>query len=222
MAIISNTQKYIFIHIPKTGGTTFTAGLANFNTPLDIEIGGTKFGEKLAPLYIEKYGLGKHSTALKMRNIIGKDVYSSFFSFAFVRNPYKRTLSTYSFLKSWRDWPQSKVMDQFSNIRDFITSDFFSKRGPDNILQPQYLWVTDDEGALIVDQVYKLEQLDVVYPALMNRLGLAVSNDEPLFGTLNKSKKSEGDIEIIENDAEVKEIILNRYQKDFQLFNYPE
>lgn len=89
-------------------------------------------------------------------------------------------------------------------------------------MQPQYLWVTDDEGALIVDQVYKLEQLDVVYPALMNRLGLAVSNDEPLFGTLNKSKKSEGDIEIIENDAEVKEIILNRYQKDFQLFNYPE
>ncbi|MCB0630649.1 MAG: sulfotransferase family 2 domain-containing protein [Lewinella sp.] len=219
MTLISNTYKYIFIHIPKTGGTTFTSGLAKFNTPLDIEIGGTKFGEKLALLYIEKYGLGKHSTALKIKRLVGEKTYADFFSFAFVRNPYERTLSTYSFLKSWRNWPQSAVMDQFSNIRDFIKSDFFSKKGPDNILEPQYLWVTNEQGDLMVNQVFKLEESSSIYPKLMDRLGLEYE-EGPMFKTLNTSKKSTADIEVIQNDAEIKEIILKKYKRDFQLFDY--
>lgn len=223
MSIISNTHKYIFIHIPKTGGTTITSGLSVFNTPIDIELGGTAFGEKIAPLYVEKYKIGKHTTAQKLKTVIGEDTFSKFFTFAFVRNPYDRILSIYSFLKSWRNWPKNKVMDDFSDVKEFLKSDFFlNEGGPSNILKPQYTWVTDNAQRIVIDQVYKLEDFGDHSAALLDRIGIKVEDPKLVFRTLNTSKKDNRDIEIIHRDEEIKGLILKKYKEDFKLFNYPE
>jgi len=67
MSIINNKYKFIFVHVPKNGGTSITNFLSSYSTALDIEIGGTQIGELLQTSYIERYGISKHSTSLNLK-----------------------------------------------------------------------------------------------------------------------------------------------------------
>ncbi|NEN90268.1 MAG: hypothetical protein F6K48_15660 [Okeania sp. SIO3H1] len=48
--IISENDKFIFIHIPKNGGTSVALSLEERLKYNDIVIGGTKYGDKLLGL----------------------------------------------------------------------------------------------------------------------------------------------------------------------------
>jgi hypothetical protein len=97
--IISNSRKFIFIHIFKTAGTTITWALDPFLRWNDIALGGTLFGEKMNIAYKERFGLLKHSSALQIKGIVGEAVWSSYFTFAFVRYPYTLMVSSYTWLE---------------------------------------------------------------------------------------------------------------------------
>jgi hypothetical protein len=73
--MISHEHKFIFVHVPKTGGTSIESLL---------DLSGAK-----------------HNTARQYRNFF-PDVWKRYFSFAFVRNPWDRVLSFYMFRKQVR------------------------------------------------------------------------------------------------------------------------
>ena len=135
MTIINNTHKFIFIHIPKNAGTTANMMLSNFTYWNDIELGGTVYGEALAPLYLRRFNIGKHTRANQVRNLVGERIWEGYFKFAFVRNPYARTFSVYRFLKKWRSWDGSQAMEQFKSFEEFLSSDLFGNNpGPNSDL----------------------------------------------------------------------------------------
>lgn len=75
--MISHKHKCIFIHIPRTGGTSIENHI----------IGGD---------YAKINLLEKHLTAEKTIEIYGKDVWNEYFKFSFVRNPWSRIISVYN------------------------------------------------------------------------------------------------------------------------------
>lgn len=94
---ISNSKKFIYIHLHKCAGTSVEVALSNTLQWNDILIGSTKEGETLQDTYRKLFGLHKHSSAQEIKDVVGDVVWDGFFRFSTVRNPYSLAVSQYTF-----------------------------------------------------------------------------------------------------------------------------
>ncbi|MCX2780154.1 sulfotransferase family 2 domain-containing protein [Microbulbifer thermotolerans] len=221
MAIINNTHKFIFIHVPKAAGTSITKLFSQYTTFKDLEIGATEFGEKIQSAYKERFGLSKHSTANRIKDIVGSH-WESFFKFSFVRNPYSRAFSIYNFLRQWEGCPDKYKLDirRFSSFEEFVTSGYWDRNpGPDYIFMPQAYWLTDqnDKDQIMVDFVGKVEELDKIVGYIFERISENSHVEEVKVPFLNVSK---GPPKINTFSSSVIQCINKKYARDFELFGY--
>lgn len=221
--IINHTYRFVFIHIPKAAGTTVTRTLSQLTHYRDQEIGGTELGEAAQKYFMKRFGIRKHSRAEDVMNVMGRDVYMSYFRFAFVRNPYTRLASAYHFLKSW-DGLSQEYRDQLNRYPDFcsfLESDLWTSanpgRGPDGIFQPQVHWLfsREAEPKLLVDFIGKTEHMSADMDAIMKRID-ANSNTQDA-GRANSSPRYELPQKW---DHEIVKRIQNEYKQDFSVLGY--
>lgn len=117
--LISHEHKFIFIHIPRTGGTSVekSLGLAMGMTDWKLQNGTPQ--EHLTQQDLKTPAEAKtaavrgmkHATALQMRDHVGLDIWNAYRKIAVVRNPLDRTLSVY--LKKLKG-------DQFKMVRPLL------------------------------------------------------------------------------------------------------
>jgi hypothetical protein len=246
--IISESQKYIFIHIPKTGGTSISISLEEDLKYNDIVLGGTKYGEKLQRIYKKKFGLHKHSTAYKVKEVVGDVTWDNYFKFSTVRHPITRIISIYSYLEKklssfWGEkikhsHPLSPLMRSYikaktdinkalkqeiswllkwNSSQAYLETKSFSEfiRHPKILLdlsfKPQWFWVSDDsQKELIVDQIYKLENINSQWIDLSSKIGFN--------GTLKHSNRSSS--KSIAINSEDRQYLAEIFKVDFEKFDY--
>jgi hypothetical protein len=100
--ILSRGRKYIFVHIPKTGGTALTLALEARAMKDDILIGDTpKARARKGRLHgVKSHGrLWKHSTLSDIAGLATDAEIASFFTLTIVRNPWDRIVSYYHWLR---------------------------------------------------------------------------------------------------------------------------
>ena len=85
VSIINFAHKFLFVHVPKSAGTTVTQTLSMLTCLGDVEIGGTEFAKMLERAYGPKFGVRKHSTGGELRKIVRDEVWTGLYKFAFVR-----------------------------------------------------------------------------------------------------------------------------------------
>lgn len=215
--IISQTHRFIFVHVPKSAGTTVTHQLSALTTYKDLELGGTSFGEGIAPYYGKRFKLRKHSTANEIREVVGPQTWSECFTFGFVRNPFARAYSIYKFLRSWQDWPGWEEMQQHETFASFVHSQFFEGDGPDRMLKPQRFWLRNEEGNLLTEFVGRVERLNQDLPHVFQRLGVEIHTEKA--GRKNQSSE-EGEWRKLYDDSSTVARVVERYRVDFDLFGY--
>lgn len=99
--IVSHGRKYIFIHIPKTGGTAMALALEGRAMKDDIMLGDTPKAKKRRGRVkdIETTGrLWKHSNLEDIGGLVDPDRIGDYFVFTLVRNPWDRMVSYYHWL----------------------------------------------------------------------------------------------------------------------------
>ncbi|ACK73910.1 hypothetical protein PCC7424_5861 (plasmid) [Gloeothece citriformis PCC 7424] len=99
MTFISNSKKFIFVHLHKCAGSSIEVALSDTIQWNDIILGSTQYGEKIQTVYREKFNLYKHSSAADIEKVVGDNIWNSYFTFSIVRHPLDRMVSLYTFLQ---------------------------------------------------------------------------------------------------------------------------
>lgn len=217
--IISNSRNFIFIHVPKCAGSTVTSLLSSAVRWNDLELGVSKFGEAIHPLYMARFGLWKHASAPEVRNIIGSDRFSQYFSFAFVRNPTARAVSFYTFVRKLHQssqdearaniekWPATKAMLATGNFSEFIRHPEFHKEPHMHDLLAEK---TEDGHRILVDLVGKVEAFEKDMRRICATIGVPFHDDYQRANTSSNAQEkpkhfyaSIDDLEYIYNSQQV-------------------
>jgi len=210
---LEQLDKYqcIFIHVPKAGGSSVKE---------IIGINGVS-----------------HRTILDYE-IFDQHKFYTYFKFAFVRNPWDRFLSAYTYLnelgynqdrllsaykylektgklpydKIWYD----RYLSNYENFESFVNS-LKDKRRARQILQglhfrPQYQFICDYRLNIKVDFVGKLENINNDLKYITDKLGLSKK-------LIHLNQSSHRDYKEVYN-KEMKQIVYDLYEKDIKKFDY--
>lgn len=188
-----NETKTIFVHIPKTAGISLLSAIYG-NVSLESH-----------------RSIFFNQTALNIKS-------NDFFSFTFVRNPFGRLYSTYKFLENGGINKHDEIAFQthFSKFTSF--EDFVMNGLNKNIIYqvthliPQYEYLCDWKGKIIVDFVGRFESLDKDVKRLSEHLAKEIK-----LNHLNKTSKV--DYAEVYTDQMIKKV-KNIYKKDLRIFNY--
>lgn len=206
--MISHDKKFIFIHIPKTGGSSIYKALGG-DRRNDPQHG---YSKKL------KFQL-QHATASELRTheFISESKFKEYFKFCFVRNPWDLAVSEWK----WRiENLPFLSLDRYAQptFKDFI------KKAPNwkgltgrrirRHLLPQYYFVHDREDNLIVDYVGRFETLGKDFKVICSKIG---ASDLEL-PSINQSRRVQSYKEYY--DEETFEIVGKQYKVDIDFFNY--
>ncbi|MCZ4367830.1 sulfotransferase family 2 domain-containing protein [Sulfitobacter dubius] len=100
--IISRGRSYVFVHIPKTGGTSLALALEGRAMKDDLMLGDTPKALKRRRRLqgVQAAGrLWKHSTLADVDGLLRPEEFAGLFCFTLVRNPWDRVASYYRWLR---------------------------------------------------------------------------------------------------------------------------
>ena len=204
--IVSHKHKFIFTAIPKTGTHSVREALRAHMGPDDIEQ-VRLFVEKRFPfpeLAAKRHG---HISLQQVRPILGEDIFSHYFKFAFVRNPFDRFVSYCAFATSREG---SFERDPKGVMRYFL---FQSPPLNHMVFQPQHSFLVGEDGELLTDQLGRVEEMQESYDAICARIGIPPA---PL-ARANSSRR--GDYRDY-YDQQLIDGVAKLYARDLELFRY--
>ena len=215
--IISDSKKFIFIHIYKTGGNSLTKELIKYARTRE-KISGYWPTRKIIYLINKLLGLQgagskwingvhKHAKAIDIRQYIGENKYNEYITFSIVRNPYDLLVSLYHYIK------QSPQHKEFNLVNKFTFKEFVL-REIENKAPRQSDFLTDENENIICDYIGKIEELDQFTKNLFLKLNLDFKGLEHT----NKSKRKSCYIDYY--DDELREKVNQYFRKDFELLGY--
>jgi hypothetical protein len=211
--MLSTGHRYIFIHIPKTAGTSISTILSEWRP------GGLDRAKQVLyyPKRVRPWLVGKHDKAVHIRARIGHDQYAKFFKFAVIRNPWDLMVSCYSWwTQSAVRWPvfesDTKYIAALGGFEGFIRSRYGACminefRG--NMLD----WICDDRGNVIVDQILRFENLDDDWKRTSRTLGM------PYMQLPRENQGTREDYRHYYTE-ETRQLIAWRFRAEIELFGY--
>ena len=187
-------ESVAFIHIPKNAGTSITKSLWGRNSP-----GHYKW-------WFYQYYFGAQR-------------YREMFKFAFCRDPYSRLVSAYRYLARGGNTPSDAKFskEHLAGCEDF--SAFVQKLSHSSSVfnwvhfQPQYPFVFNERGHLMVDHLGRFEH----FAEEIGHLGKILGREIPLTHEKNGGNT---DLGAFYDSDRTREIVAALYARDFELLGY--
>ncbi|MDJ0729444.1 MAG: sulfotransferase family 2 domain-containing protein [Crocosphaera sp.] len=216
--MISLSHNFIFVHIPKTGGTSIQSLLMKYSEDRIV------YKDKSNPnnsfwLFNDQLSLKKHSKLKEYKNKIDYDTYKKMFRFAVIRNPWDMMISWYFSPHSGRtQWDRDKFIKLLYSVprpRNFLLLPSLKTR----ILEKIY------ENLKIPDSLYNIKlDRDIDYLIKFENLESDWNKVCKLIGitpeTLPKKHKSKRLHYSHYYDDELKELVANKFVLEIKYMGY--
>lgn len=200
---ISKQRKFLFCHVSRTGGTSFSEEIRN----------SVKDAQRLR---------FQHLSMREAKSILG-DEFDELYKFAFVRNPWERLVSWYGLLAigapvrnpdEQPDWePDSPHWQKFDEFLEQASTQTIPDFRGDWLDYSQWLQLVDDEGNLLVDDIGRFENYAADSKRFLDKIGVPQTMPEKL----NTSKH----LHYSEYYSDFgKELVAEVFQDDVTNFGY--
>ena len=173
--IISPGRRYIFVHIPKTGGTALSLALETRAMKEDILIGDTpKARARRGRMRgLQAAGrLWKHSTLADIDGVVSAEDLRGMFCFTLVRNPWDRAVSYYHWLREQRFAHPAVGLAKALSFSGFLNH---PQTRTSFRLWPAAAYLRDRSGVDRCQLFARLEHLDADLAPLEAHLGFRVT-----------------------------------------------
>lgn len=195
-----------FFHTPKAGGTSVELFFLNDD---GVKISHYNLSKHLSKDQKEKYKIAtkwnpfpyasQHATC---ECVTQTDIWKKVnYSFTIVRNPWDRVISEWKYL-------QQEMKEQVT--LDTVIDRYILEHSAHFIPQWKYAYINDN---LIVDDVFKLEEIHIAEEKLSNQFNIDVH-----FSTSNKTTRNSDYRTYFNNDQQTR--LSSVLSKDLELFNY--
>ncbi|MEZ4435917.1 MAG: sulfotransferase family 2 domain-containing protein [bacterium] len=162
--MISDRKRFVFVHIPRTAGTSVETALAPYaRTPIGFTVNDCT----VLP--------DKHATAATLRALVGPAFWEQAFTFSIVRDPWARMHSDYHFFRD----VGPRLMPAFSELERWLcdlalTTDFptWLHRGADRLDIAQWSYLAAPDGACLIDDIARFETIDRDFARICATLGV--------------------------------------------------
>jgi hypothetical protein len=209
--LISNRHKFIFVHVPKTAGTSLARALEPYADNHPREGLRRILSHLPVPESPDTVAFRMHVTARWARLKLPAEVYATYRKFAVVRNPYDRAVSLYHYLSQRTDHHLYERVSRMS-FKGYL--DYLAKRR--RTKDPtQLFYVADAQGQPIVDDILRFENLSDDFANLCGALGMPGKVDLPLRNTSDHSPYWD-----YYADDYTKEVVRDLFAADFNAFGY--
>ena len=194
--IISDSHKFVFHHVPKTGGSSITAALA----PYCRNYEGVVPSEE-----IHAWQLAFHQPYYMhhpVRSYEVGEIPLGYYSFAFVRNPFDAVVSAWN--------PEKfKYFDEFVDHEIFTGKEFVAR-------YTQFAYLTDEAGNLLVDYVGRYETFAENFYEVVGTIGVPLM----LLPKRNITKDKLHDSYREYYSPVSRRLVEKKYKKDLEFFEY--
>lgn len=172
--ILSTGRRYLFIHAPKTGGTSMALALEARAMKDDVMLGDTPKAVQRRKRLKEVQTRGrlwKHATLADIDGLVTPDMLAGLFVFTLVRNPWDRVVSYYHWLRG-----QTFDHPAVAHARGLSFHDFAQHPHTQASLRgsPARHYMTDATGAERCDLFVRLEHMARDIASLEAHLGFAL------------------------------------------------
>lgn len=190
--MITLSNKIIFIHIPKTGGTSVSNSLS-----LRRSMGG------------------RHMTAIQTRDMYGQEIFDNAWKFTFIRNPWDRMVSVFHYYKHGLEQENKQIRQGLANVEfdEFLKEHKTLFQWSKSLFKNQLDWITDNKGNVMVDYIARFENYAKESEFILERSGIGTSVRH------DRKSKRDSDYKTYYTN-ETKDIVAKIYNKDIEFFNY--
>lgn len=164
--MISHPHRCIFVHIPKTGGSSVEDVIwPGPRSEAELWMGFTS-------RFRNRYQTGglQHLCAHQIRTVVGADVFDSYFRFAIVRNPWDKAVSQFAWLSKRADLREYLGLPEqagFAMYLDRITAIQHVQ------WMPQLDFLRAPDGTMLVDHIGRFETLETDCARIFAAIGFA-------------------------------------------------
>ncbi len=207
--VISHRHRCIFVHIPRTGGTTIEdlvwPGPRSSRTTADLWMG-------FVDDHHNKYQTGglQHLSAVHIRSEVGAAVFSRYYKFTLVRNPWDKAVSQFAYMDAREDLRRFLGMKKGDGFKSYLA--LISKKKHVQ-WEPQVEFVRDSDGAVLVDYIGRYEAFSESVSRTLNAIGLRADR-------IPHANRTDRAAYQTYYDDESREMIAALYADDIEAFGY--
>jgi hypothetical protein len=204
--LISHRHRFIFVHNCKAAGTSIREALAPYSSFPERYFWNRVKRRLGVPVVLPYADVPAHATACQIRSAVGADLFASYFTFAFVRNPWDWQVSWYHYLLRHPDHPEHAPVRALRGFTEYIEW----RTARDVLLQKHF--VTDASGRVIVNFIGCFERLRADFGKVCERIGARA-----LLPHLNGSRR--GDYRAYYN-RRTRALVGAAFREDVEFFDY--